>query len=137
MTTFAEVRFPRVTAKVVARLAITESEKVQGLNGSPSLANGEGMLFHFENLRTRKRPIAMAVDKMKFPIDFIFIRADPSDGVGRVVDLAKNAQPGAVAPIYGSSESNFVLEVPAGYISQEKVMIGDKVFIQLPEGMKL
>jgi len=135
MTTIAEVRFPRVTAKVVARLAITESEKVQGLNGSPSLANGEGMLFHFENLRTRKRPIAMAVDKMKFPIDFIFIQA--GGGVGRVVDLAKNVQPGGTTPVLGSSESNFVLEVPAGYISQEKVMIGDKVFIQLPEGTKL
>jgi len=105
------------------RIAQTTEELMKGLGGVEGLNADEGMLFIFPNAQQHK----FWMDGMLFDLDFIWIRD------GRVVDLTQNvsSSPERKFDIISPREPvNYVLEVPAGTIEREALMIGDEVIIK-------
>ena len=100
-------------------IADTESSREQGLSGRASLAQGSGMLFVFP---TDGR-YAFWMKDMRFPLDILWLASD-----GTVVYILPNLSPNTYPRSYASqSNARYVLEVPAGYVQQHNVKIGDKV----------
>jgi hypothetical protein len=112
----------RVTLTV--ELARTPSEKVRGLSGRPGLTPGHGMLFVFD----RPQPISIWMKDMRFSLDIVWIRE------GRIVHIEKQAPPlPPTGPerIY-TATADLVLEVPAGFTSEQQIRVGDTTQAILP-----
>ena len=112
----------RVTLTV--ELARTPGEKVRGLSGRPGLKPGHGMLFVFD----RPQPISIWMKDMRFSLDIVWIRE------GRIVHIEKQAPPlSPTVPeqIY-TATADLVLEVPAGFTSEQQIRVGDKAQAVLP-----
>jgi uncharacterized protein len=113
----------RVT--VTVELARSLAEKVRGLSGRPGLKPGTGMLFVYD----RPQSIGIWMKDMRFSLDILWIRE------GRVVHIERNAPPlTAVGPerVY-SATGDMVLEVPAGFIADRKIKVGDSVKADIPK----
>ena len=108
---------------IFAGTAITEAQKRQGLSGREQLLGNEGLLFFHE---PPEKPAYWMKD-MNFPIDIIWIRD------GEIVDIHENLQPENPAKTFYSPKSkiNNVLEVNAGFVSENEVKIGDLLDIGL------
>lgn len=109
---------------LTVELARTTDERVRGLSGRPGLKPGQGMLFVFN----RPQPISIWMKDMRFSLDIVWIRE------GRIVQIEKQAPP--LTPtdperIY-TATADLVLEVPAGFTSQQQIRVGDKVQAVLP-----
>lgn len=95
-------------------------EQIQGLSDRPKLEKDEGMLFVFDNKQER----SFWMKRMSFPLDIIWIEDD------KIVNIHKNLQPEGENPQkhYASQlKVNYVLEVNAGFIDEQKIKIGDTV----------
>jgi hypothetical protein len=112
------VSFPRTGATVLADVATDEAAKVRGLHGRTSLGPNEGMLFRFEPQRP---PIAMTMEKMLIPLDFIFIAAD-----GKIAHIAHRVRAGRPGPVLGPAVP-WVLEAPFGFARRHRLVCGDEV----------
>jgi uncharacterized protein len=82
------------------------------------------MLFVF----ARPQPIGIWMKDMRFSLDIVWIRE------GRIVQIEKQAPP--LTPtgperIY-TATAYLILEVPAGFSSQQQIRVGDKVQAILP-----
>jgi uncharacterized protein len=122
LTTGTLVVGERVTLTV--ELARTPDEKVRGLSGRPGLKPGHGMLFVFD----RPQPISIWMKDMRFSLDIVWIRE------GRIVHIEKQAPPlPPTGPerIY-TATADLVLEVPAGFTSEQQIRVGDKAQANLP-----
>lgn len=130
--TAAEVNPPLPTGTLViadrvsptVELARTMGEKVRGLSGRPGLESGRGMLFVFD----RPQAIRIWMKEMRFSLDIVWIHE------GRIVQIEKQAPPlTPTSPerIY-TATADLVLEVPAGFTSQQQIRVGDKVQAVLP-----
>jgi uncharacterized membrane protein (UPF0127 family) len=96
---------------------------MRGLSGRAGLKSGHGMLFLYE----RPQPIGIWMKDMRFPLDILWMQE------GRVVHIERNAPPlAAAAPerVY-TATGDLVLEVPAGFVGQHKVRVGDPVKVDL------
>jgi len=101
----------------------SQAAMAKGLGGRDSLPPDEGMLFVYSDYR---RPGFWMKD-MKFPIDIIWIKDDTIIDITEKVPVAATA----VLPHYWPKEPvNYVLEVNAGFVSQNNVKIGDRVEIK-------
>ncbi|MCI0370406.1 MAG: DUF192 domain-containing protein [candidate division NC10 bacterium] len=113
----------RVTVGV--EVAVTEQEKTRGLSGRPGLGPGTGMLFAYPDPGFR----SMWMLGMRFPLDFLWIRD------GRIVDLFENIpppRPGEQPVTVTSPEpTQFILELPAGFIRAHSLRRGDPAAIRL------
>lgn len=105
-------------------VADTSQKRAQGLSGRDHLNPDSGMLFIFD----KPGKYQFWMKDMKIPLDMIFINQ------GQVVDFIRNVPPPAPntpttdLKIYQSVEDfNMQLEVPAGFIDQNHIDIGDKV----------
>ncbi|MEK7123905.1 MAG: DUF192 domain-containing protein [Patescibacteria group bacterium] len=109
--------------KIIVEIAKTPIEQATGLGFRDSLGKDEGMLFIFEE----KTKPGFWMKDMKFPIDIIWISGDAIAGI------SENIQPPTGAPdenltVYSPPEPvNYVLEVNAGFASENEIKIGDKV----------
>ncbi len=118
-TVIVEIRGQSVTAE----LAETILERTQGLSGRDSLDDDAGMLFLFDTLERH----TMWMKGMKFPIDIVWIKN------GKIIDIAEGAKPepdvpGEFLTRYAPDiPAELVLELPAGFISRNEIMIGDEV----------
>jgi hypothetical protein len=113
----------RVT--VTAELAQSPHEKMRGLSGRPGLKPGHGMLFVYGE----PQPIGIWMKDMRFSLDILWIRD------GRIVRIEKNAPPLVPAGperVY-SAMAELVLEVPAGFTTQQQIRVGDPVKIEIPK----
>ena len=100
-------------------LAISIEAQTRGLSGRGSLAEGEGMLFVFN--QPEKHLFWMR--DMNFPIDIIWITEDL-----RVVYIEKNAAPETFPKTFGpDAYAKYVLEVPAGFAEKNNLQIGNTV----------
>lgn len=100
-------------------------ERIQGLSSVASLGDFNGKLFVFDT--DEKHGIWMK--DMLFPIDIIWI-----DKNLLVVDIAENVDPATYPRVYApKTESRFVLEVNAFFVSTTKVAVGDRLV--LPPGI--
>ncbi len=104
-------------------VANTPESRMKGLAGREKLGVNDGMLFVMDE----KRYHTFWMDGMKFPIDIIWI----SDN--KIVDLTKNVPiptDSKDIPVYRpATEVDKVLEVNAGYIDANKIVIDDEVGI--------
>ncbi len=109
---------------VVVDVAKTDKDREKGLLGRDSLASGNGMLFEFDS----KQEYAFHMQGMKFSLDIIFIDDDI------ILDMVSRAQPqleGEERKMYSPvGPVNRVLEVPAGFIEEHQLNLGDSVAIE-------
>jgi uncharacterized membrane protein (UPF0127 family) len=103
---------------VNAEVAITAEERAKGLMGRESLPKNYGMWFVFPY--DVKDPFWMK--NTLIPLDMIFVGSDM-----KVVDVFENAVPESTKLIEPRSSYRYVLEVAAGFISENGVKIGDTV----------
>ncbi len=120
----AEVKFMRVS--VAAEVADTQSARVKGLSGRPSLPEFAGMLFVMDE----PSAVGIWMKDMKFPIDILWIRG------GTVIDMKERVQPpksgaspGDIPVYYPVAPADFVLEVNAGFARAHDIHIGDRAGI--------
>jgi uncharacterized membrane protein (UPF0127 family) len=122
--------WPKTTININGRiltvlLADTEQNRFKGWSGKKDMGKYDGMLFVFPE----KAQHTMVMRNMNFPLDIIWI-----DGF-TIVDMAPNLQPEPgraeeeLTPYFARLPSTLVLEVPAGFVTQNKLKIGDRIEI--------
>ncbi len=98
----------------------------KGLGKRTDLGDFDGMLFLFAG--ENKRP-GIVMRDMQFPLDIIWIQR------GIVIDIAPNVpiEPGKeeqdLIPYYPRTTANIVLELPAGWVDQHELKIGDTLTV--------
>lgn len=105
-------------------VADTEASREQGLSGRTNLSEDEGMLFVFP----KDGKYAFWMKDMHFPIDIMWLSADPSTGSGQavVVYMAQNVSPDSFPQTFRPDVlARYVLELPAGYAKEYNVQVGD------------
>lgn len=117
----AEVTIGDTTIRV--EVADTSAKRVQGLSGRTGLAEGEGMLFVFEE----EGSWSMWMKDMRFAIDIIWVTKD-----GTIITIAKNVSPETYPQTFFASEptARYVLEVPAGFVDRHSIAEGQKIVVQ-------
>jgi uncharacterized membrane protein (UPF0127 family) len=105
-------------AQVAVELARTAAEQSRGLMYRDHLEPGHGMLFLFD----QPHHLTFWMHNTYIPLDLIFIGADH-----RVVGVVENAEPLTDAPRGVDGDSQFVLEVPAGWAAAHRIAPGAPV----------
>jgi uncharacterized membrane protein (UPF0127 family) len=97
--------------------ALTPLERYTGLSKRSSLCDQCGLLFLFPDKDTR----TFVMRQMNFPLDIIWLDED------RVIGFSKNLAPEEepYTPYRSPRAVNAVLEVPAGFVDQTKIKLGD------------
>ena len=122
--------WPKATVNINGRiltvlLADTEQHRIKGWSGKKDMGKYDGMLFVFPE----KAQHTMVMRDMNFPLDIIWL-----DGF-TIVDMAPNLQPEKgraeedLTPYFARLSSTLVLELPAGFIKQNSLKIGDRIEI--------
>lgn len=120
-------KVPQYSFEVPAKLGETKlklkiienrDDLIRGLSGQSEIAKDEGLLFVFP---TNKRAGIWMKD-MNFPIDVLWI-----DENMKVVSIKENFLPNSYPEIaYPSQDSKYVLEVLAGFVTTNKILLGDE-----------
>ena len=113
-------------ASIIVELATTDAQRMQGLSGRASLADGRGMLFVFPQPSTD----GFWMKDMNFALDIIW-----ADRAGIITTIASNVSPDTyktVPPQHFSPTmpSSYVLEVPAGFAAAHGIAVGSKIVVQ-------
>jgi len=112
------------TTVVRAEVADSQEEITQGLSGRTVMSanpNIQGMLFI---LPERKIPTFWMKD-MQFPLDFIWIDKQLVVDVSENIPVPDNGKPlNIYSPQYPVTH---VLEVPAGFVKERNIKVGDVV----------
>ena len=104
---------------VTIEIADSDEERKQGLSGRETLEAGNGMFFIFE--KTGLHGIWMK--DMNFPIDILWF-----DQYGELVHFKEHATPESYPDtFFPKSPALYVLEVPAGYVRDKNIKLGDKI----------
>jgi uncharacterized protein len=112
-----QVEIGSITMNV--ELADTSEKKVLGLSNRENLLPDTGMLFL---LTEAGRPTFWMKD-MKFPIDIIWIGSDFT-----ISDIHHNVRPDSYPKVFSpSKDTQFVLEVNAGWAVKHKLAIGSPI----------
>ncbi len=107
--------------KIFARVADTPEERIQGLSGTESLGDFEGMLFVFD---TNDRH-GIWMKGMNYPIDIAWI-----DREGIIVHLAENVRPETYPQTFRPDKpARYVLEMPARLAESFNIRQGQQVVI--------
>ena len=109
--------------KINVEIADQLNEKKQGLAGREKLAEGEGMLFVFD----QDDYPGIWMKGMKFSIDIIFINDQEIVHIVHAAPVSPDSNYPTWRP---ASPANYVLEVPAGYCQKHQLEKGDKVEIK-------
>jgi len=107
------------TQDITVEIAETQPAKETGLSGIRSLEQNTGMLFVYEaaDFHTIWMP------DMRFSIDVLWIDAD-----GYIVDAVRHMSPDSYPEVFSpSTPAKYILEVPAGFLEENNVNIGDIV----------
>lgn len=100
-------------------LADDETERSQGLSGTPPLDENEGMLFVFD----KNGIYSFWMKDMSYAIDIIWISDSET-----IVHIAENVTPESYPETYSSRAlARYVLELPAGWAQRHGVQLGDTV----------
>ena len=100
-------------------LATTPEAKTRGLSARQDLAEGEGMLFVFDN----PGKYSFWMKDMNFPIDIIWLNEKLE-----IIYIKKNAQPKSYPETFGSNQNaKYVLEVVSGFGDNNNLKEGGKV----------
>ena len=108
---------------VVAEVADTQALQTKGLSGRNSLAEGEGMLFIFEEEGVH----SIWMKDMLFSIDIIWAASD-----GTILTIEEFVSPNSYPKSFQASEprARYVLELPVGFVARIGVAVGDKIVVR-------
>ena len=99
-------------------IANTPEMREHGLSGRAGLADGEGMLFVFPE----DGPHAFWMKDMRFPIDIVWLSHE-----WEVVDITSHVSPDTYPTAFSpQTPARYVLELPAGFIEEHAIEIGDE-----------
>ncbi|MBD9372253.1 DUF192 domain-containing protein [Rhizobium sp. ARZ01] len=120
---FEEGRLAVVTAdgkrhEFSVELALTPSQRAQGLMNRHTMAPDHGMLFSFGETRL----VMMWMKDTYLPLDMLFI-----DTSGKIRTIKENAEPLSEAIISSNVPVAFVLELNAGTVRAKSIKPGDTV----------
>lgn len=104
-------------------IAITPTQKAQGLMGRTSLANGTGMLFEFQPPQI----LSFWMKNTLIPLSIGFFRANKT--LIEIQDMEPSQGPvrEEMLPRYVSSEpAMYAIEVPKGWFHKSKIKPGSK-----------
>lgn len=102
-------------------LAVTPAQQALGLGGRTGLPANTGMLFMFP----QDGKYAFWMKDMHFPIDIIWLASDGTVAY-LVPDLSPSTYPQSYAP---NTPARYVLEVPANFAAQHKIVVGTKAVL--------
>lgn len=107
---------------ITVEVARTAQEQAKGLGGRSSLPKGRGMLFPFEEAEPR----VFWMKGMLIPIDMLWIRE------GKIAAIEANVAPprSDETPAFFSHVADLVLEVPAGFVAETGIQVGQSIKIQ-------
>ncbi|MFO7870975.1 MAG: DUF192 domain-containing protein [Kiritimatiellia bacterium] len=105
-------------AKFQADIADTPEEREIGLMYVEHLAEGEGMLFVYDDEETR----TFWMKNTCIPLDILFISAD-----GIIVDIARETEPMSRKPVTSKRPASFALEVKGGTAEELGIAVGGRV----------
>lgn len=110
---------------VFAEVALSAEERNRGLSERESLSLNHGMLFVFPE----KSRLSFWMKDMLIPLDIIWISE------GRVVGFDQNVPPpedgiATLKSYPAPSAVDWVLEVNAGFIAENKISVGDEVVVK-------
>ncbi len=111
-------------SKLQVEVADAFNTRKQGLSNRAQLKWEHGMLFVFNNYAK----YAFWMKDMRFPIDIIWIKDDTIVDIHHRVAIPQNNQ--NLKRYHPSQAVNYVLEVNAGWVKQNKIKIGDKIKIK-------
>jgi uncharacterized membrane protein (UPF0127 family) len=104
--------------RFMVEIADDEAERQRGLMERPPLADDRGMLFQFPDVAER----GFWMHNTPSPLDIIYL--DPR---GRIVSIAKNAQPNDDTVLPSNGPASGVLELRAGRADEIGAKAGDRV----------
>jgi uncharacterized membrane protein (UPF0127 family) len=104
--------------RVRVEIAATPSARTQGLMYRTALAEGEGMLFVFDETKDH----GFWMKNTFIPLDMIFI----DEGL-LVAGVHANAVPQSTQTVSIGRASRYVLEVPGGWAARHGVVTGSRV----------
>lgn len=114
------ILFENVSVRVAA--ADTEPLRQRGLSGMTGLAPDQGMLFVFD----KDGMYSFWMHEMLFSIDILWLAAD-----GQVVHIEKDVSPQSYPASFTSdSPARYVLELPAGFSDQHRIIIGSSASLE-------
>lgn len=106
-------------ASVNVEVADTPKSLAKGLSGRKTLADASGMLFVFD----RSDFHGIWMKDMNFPIDIVWMDED-----FRITGVEKAVSPGTFPRIFYPNQAiRYVLELPAGFIDEHRIDIGEIV----------
>jgi uncharacterized protein len=107
------------TTTITVNVARTNEERSKGLSGIPSLSEGSGMWFVFD--QDGLWPFWMK-DTL-IALDMLWVAAD-----GTIVTIAHNVAPESYPQVFMPTKpARYVLEVPAGFAAKYGIAEGDQV----------
>lgn len=107
------------TTVITAEVVDTPEDRHRGLSGRERLKPQSGMLFVFEE----EGDYGIWMKDMLFPLDIIWINSHHE-----VVYFKENATPDSYPQTFQSPKlASYVLEVPAGFVKENLIKIGDIV----------
>lgn len=100
-------------------VADTPPLRERGLGGRSGLAEDEGMLFVFSEDGRH----TFWMKDMRFAIDILWVSRE-----GSIVDIQERVSPETYPATFApKAEATYVVELPAGYVEEHDVRIGDIV----------
>lgn len=113
-----EIVTARGRTRFMVEIAATPAQQQRGLMFRKALAPDRGMLFTY----AKPQPAAFWMKNTLIPLDILYIAAN-----GRVLSIARNAQPHNLTPIPSGGPILGVLEIAGGRAAQLGVLPGDRV----------
>ena len=121
-----EIVTARGRTRFAVEIASTPAQQQRGLMFRKALAPDRGMLFTY----ARPQPAAFWMKNTLIPLDILYIAAD-----GRILSIARNAQPHSQTPIPSGGPVLGVLEIAGGRAAQLGVLPRDRVLHRIfPKG---
>lgn len=115
---------PARRVPIQARLAITRSQRSEGLKHINYLPRNEGMLFLFSESHGPDKPGSLTMEDCKIPLTVAFLEES-----GRIVQLTRmNLRP-APDDYVCRIRHRFWLEMNQGFYEENDISVGDKVLL--------
>lgn len=119
------------STKLLVEVVNTPEKIQQGLSGRASLGS-DGMLFV---LGVRRIP-TFWMKEMQFPLDFIWIDGTTVVSITEQVPPPQQGTNSSSLPLYSPPVPvTHVLEVPAGFVAQKHIVIGQEVILPVGHSM--
>ena len=99
-------------------IADSNSERIKGLSGKDSLADGTGMLFVFEHPDEQ----CFWMKEMNFSIDMLWLDSDR-----KIIKIEENVAPDTYPSSYCAENTSYVLELNAGEASKQGMRLGQQL----------